>query len=134
MIAFDLDGVLLSDVAVQEDETLEARLFFRHNHVLPVFCPSFPYYIITGRPLTDEKATKAWLENNLKRQPDRLFMGNDDLRQPHLYKIGVLNRQREITTYVESDDRQAALIQGAVNCEVIHFSAWLNDALKRLST
>ena len=104
MIAFDLDGVFVSEFSQDSDLELERVLAVRAENILPIFRIRFPYYIITGRPKIDEEDTLSWITTVFEpeERPKRVFHDNPDFSKPIDYKVSVLRAHREITTFVES--------------------------------
>ena len=104
MIAFDLDGVFVSEFSQDSDLELERVLAVRAENILPIFLIRFPYYIITGRPKIDEEDTLSWITTVFEpeERPKRVFHDNPDFSKPIDYKVSVLRAHREITTFVES--------------------------------
>ena len=126
MIAFDLDGVFVSEFAHDSDLELERVLAVRTENILPIFRIRFPYYIITGRPKIDEEGTLRWINTVFEREerPNRVFHDNPDFSRPIDYKVSVLRAHREITTFVESSVEQAEQVSKLVpECRVLHFEA-----------
>ncbi len=126
MIAFDLDGVFVSEFAHDSDLELERVLAVRTENILPIFRIRFPYYIITGRPKIDEEDTLRWINTVFEpeERPKRVFHDNPDFSRPIDYKVSVLRAHREITTFVESAVEQAEQVSKLVpECRVLHFEA-----------
>ncbi len=124
MIAFDLDGVFVSEFLHNSDRELERVLAVRAENILPIFRIRFPYYIITGRPKVDEENTLRWINTVFEpeERPNRVFHDNPDFSRPIDYKVSVLRAHREITTFVESAIEQAKQVSKLVpECRVLHF-------------
>ncbi len=124
MIAFDLDGVFVSEFTQDSDLELERVLAVRAENILPIFRNRFPYYIITGRPKIDEEDTLSWINAVFEpdERPKRVFHDNPDFSRPIDYKVSVLRANREITTFVESSVEQAEQVSKLVpECRVLHF-------------
>lgn len=129
MIAFDLDGVFISDLSHSSDEELARVLEMRHRNMKAIFRVPFPYYLITGRPKTDEVETLRWLNLAFAHgeRPLKIFHENQDYANPSDYKISVLRNNPDIATFIESDAEQAAAITKSVpSCRIVHFETWLN--------
>lgn len=132
MIAFDLDGVFLTNINFGSVE-FPIDLVLRMRSALPqaIFKPTIPFYIITGRPKQDEQDTIFWLaQNNLK--PVKLFHECPDLHSANDYKAHVLNTNPEIRCLIESELENVEHLAPRVNCKVIHFEALIKDAIWRL--
>lgn len=135
MIAFDLDGVFISDLSHSSDEELERVLEIRHQNMRAIFRVPFPYYLITGRPKIDEVETLRWLNLAFAHgeRPSKIFHDNQDYADPAGYKISVLRNNPDISTFIESDAEQAATITRSVpTCRVVHFETWLTTAMEGL--
>jgi len=109
MIAFDIDGVFCPDIIIRDD--LDDLLRFRTHSIKALFKPKGPYCLITGRPSIDREDTMKFVtrefEDNL---PQTIYHDNDDLINSVEYKAKVLNDDRMITIFVESDPMQAEAI------------------------
>ena len=109
MIAYDLDGVLLSDVTHPDLKTL---LSIRARCTCSVFEPEGKYIIITGRPLIDKEDTIAWFINNILNQPEAIYFNPGKIEEAVIHKINTLNElESEIDCFIESDFEQYALIK-----------------------
>ena len=128
MIAFDLDGVFVSDLAHQSDQELERILSVRAENIRPLFRLRFPFYIITARPKVDEEHTLCWINAVFapNERPKKLFHDNPDYTKPIDYKISVLREHPEIETFIESEIEQVTAIAKLVpKCRVLHFEELL---------
>ena len=135
MIAFDLDGVFVSDLAHRSEQELERVLAVRAENIRPLFRLRFPYYIITARPKVDEEHTLRWINAVFEpdERPKRVFHNNPNYTRPADYKVSVLSENPEITTFVESDADQLAQIARMVpKCRILHFEALLAPVLYAL--
>jgi len=129
MIAYDLDGVLVSDVWSLD---LEYRIATR-NFLKPVFVPQGEYAIITGRHVADARATMEWVALHLQRNPPvALHIGATEggARASAAWKIRVLREHPEYRTFVESDEGQYKEIRDALpDTRVLHFEYELGARL-----
>lgn len=135
MIAFDLDGVFVSELVHGCEAELERVLAIRAENICPLFRLSFPFYIITARPEIDEKDTLRWINTVFApdERPRKVFHSNPDYTKPVDYKVSVLSENREITTFVESDIDQVEQIARRVPmCRVLHFEGILAPVLSAL--
>ena len=89
MIAFDLDGIFVNDIVIQED-TLDDLLNIRSHSLKPLFILDYDYAIITGRPIIDQSMTKYWFKTFFNRQPSFIFNDNKDIENDKYYKRDVL--------------------------------------------
>jgi len=104
MIGLDLDGVLLSRVRFEDGVPVSSLLLLRSLYVEPMWVPSFPYVIITGRPDTDSSLTEAWIEKFLRANPPlELYHANKEMASSAQYKHAVLSAHPEIDPYIEDD-------------------------------
>lgn len=109
MIAFDIDGVLCPDIIIQDD--LNELLQFRTHSIRALFKPNGSYCLITGRPSIDREDTlKFVLREFGDNLPRVVYHDNDDLSNSIDYKAKVLNNDKTITVFIESDPMQAEAI------------------------
>ena len=134
MIAYDLDGVFLSDIKPFNNSLeymLKARL-----ELAPNFIPKGLYSIITGRPESDKKDTERWVDKFLnENRPVYLFHDNPDFGNPHLYKLKVLKENPSIMTFIESDIGQVLFLREELkdrDIKIIHFEELIKSSLERL--
>ena len=135
MIAFDLDGVFVSEFLHNSDRELERVLAVRAKNILPIFRIRFPYYIITGRPKIDEEDTLRWISAVFEpgERPKQVFHDNPDFSKPIDYKVAVLRAHREITTFVESAVEQVEQVSKLVpECRVFHFEELITPIFNEL--
>lgn len=132
MIGYDLDGVLLSDMVVTE-ENLQRMLSTRVEEVYPSFEPAGDYAIITGRPVEDRKSTVEWMRKFLKNQPKHLYHSNTDFSKPQEYKLEVLEKSDFIDTFIESDLEQVIYLKKHLkrNIKIIHFNSLINETINQ---
>ena len=121
MLAFDLDGVFISDV--------QLSLISERSYQYPVFNPDFKFYIITGRPQRYKTETVSFLKKR-KIKPVSLFHDNDTLENSAKYKKEVINRNKEIKVYFESCPRQAEYLKRNTKANVYLFSEVINTKLR----
>jgi len=126
MIAYDMDGVLVSDILFEENipQHLEKRYA-----MFPIFVPQGRYCLITGRPLLDKELTEKWIAQNLANAPVKLFHGNSITGDPAEYKIAVLKDNPEIGVFIESDKQQADTIRKSVGIRVVLFSDFIQESI-----
>ncbi len=135
MIAFDLDGVFVSELIHKSDRELERVLAVRAGNILPLFRVRFPFYIITARPKVDEEQTLRWINAVFEpeERPRKVFHDNPDLSKPIDYKVSVLREHREITTFVESALEQVEQVSKLVpECRVLHFEELITPIFNAL--
>lgn len=131
MIAFDLDGVFVSDFKYMKESDLEHLQFVKFNMLGPIFNPKgIDWAIITGREAHRRQATERWLEINRIR-PNALFHDKPEEMAKWEYKTQVLNAHPQIQTFIESSEKQTKMIADAVTtgCKVIHFSQLITNAI-----
>lgn len=135
MVGYDIDGVLVNDQVFGKGND-EHVLALRSKSLYPLIEPDDEFVLVTGRPSTDVDQTMAWVNTFFTRKPVNVFHGNHDYRFAGQYKTEVLNTHPEITTFIESDARQAAYIKKNVltGCVVIHFETLVKDAIQRVET
>jgi hypothetical protein len=130
MLAYDLDGILVSDFKYITAKDEEALTHLKMNMQGPIFKPTGRFCIITGRDISLKAQTVAWLAQN-KIKPVSLYHENKDGRKAEEYKLEVLKATPEIRTFVESSSSQAAfLLKNQDSCGIVHFSTFINNALK----
>lgn len=132
MIAFDLDGVFVSDLVHTPDD-LDIVLAVRNTNIRPVFRVTLPYYIITGRPECDREDTLRWIEAVFApdERPRKVFHDNPDFTNPVDYKVKILAENSEITTFVESDAEQVVALRKRVSrCRILTFEELLRPMLE----
>jgi hypothetical protein len=130
MIAFDLDGVFVPDLKWDESKHTHL-LYFRHNHMYPIFTPIGEYSIITGRPFGDREETMKWIEGFFDNKPKAVYHDNNDFSLAKEYKEKVLSEHLEITMFIESDIEQVLYLRKSrlVKAEIIHFKEFVAKAL-----
>lgn len=129
MIAYDCDGVFVPDLMYIEDH-FEKLLYFRHNHMHPIFEPEGEYYIITGRPVQDKPHTEKWISTFFKNPPVKLFHDGDDFMKAKEYKLSVLLNHPEITHYIESEPEQVEFLSANTKIKVSLFSDLIRIAVQ----
>lgn len=132
-IAFDLDGVLVPDFDQLPmigglDEFYHMATFIR-----PIFAPQGDYSIITARPVEYKATTLQWCEKYLYPLPKDLFHERSS-ETGGAYKAAVLNNNKHITTYVESDPAIVSYLKKNVTtgCDIVHFAYFLQKELMRV--
>lgn len=132
MIAYDFDGVLITDYAhvphISDEEFFNLTSF---SH--PIFEPDGEYVVVTARTPKREPATRAVLEK-ISNQPVTVFFRDDINQDPGLYKAEVLNTLPSVTVFVESSAEQAATIAQHWNGRVIHFGSLISNNLNQQLT
>lgn len=121
MIAFDLDGVFIPDIAPDLWDTEEYKkviLKIRSEYLVPIYQPNFPYIVITGRPFCDKEDTLSWFNKFFKVKPTQVYHDNLDLTKSPEYKADVLNSLPIISLYVESCGKQVDIIKSLVTRRV----------------
>jgi hypothetical protein len=131
IVGFDLDGVLMSNVLYQDDTFSEVNIF-RNTFLLPMFIPTNPYILITGRPTEDQPLTLKWLtERNLT--PLQVYHENKDMKNQAVYKASVLNSRSDIGLFVESSKLQSDFLRKTVkNTRILHFESLVLGALNEI--
>lgn len=133
MIAFDIDGVICPDIIIQDN--LNDLLRFRTHNIRSLFKPKGLYCLITGRPSIDKEDTLKFVarefEDNL---PQAIYHDNDDLANSIDYKAKVLNDNRLITVFIESDPIQAEAIALKMkrSLEILTFQELIELGLRSL--
>ena len=132
MKAFDLDGVFIPDAKIFNDQYLQVR----NTNMRPIFEPKGSYAIITGRPIQDQYDTQEWINDVFINPPQKIYIGvsnNDfmDIDKVSFYKANILNMQKNITTFYESDINQKKLIDKYKerNVKVIHWGSFLKGKI-----
>ena len=126
MIAYDMDGVIVSDILFEED--IKQHLEKRYA-MFPIFVPQGHYCLITGRPALDRDLTEKWIVQYLTNAPVVLFHNNSLTGDPAEYKIKVINSNPMITIFIESDRKQADTIRKSVVIPVFLFSELIEEAV-----
>lgn len=136
MIAYDLDGVFIPEL-VWKDSIADHLLYFRHNHMTPIFQPEGDFILITGRPYIDKQETIKWIDEHWTNKPLLIFHDNTDYRYGVDYKIKVLRENPQIRTFVESELIQVYKIESALkswgmNTKIIHFPTLISSYLNSI--
>ena len=134
MIAFDLDGVLVTDFDRLPMIGGELDFFKMSTYIFPVFNPTGEYVILTGRTTEFRSYTEEWVDKYLDPKPLRIFHERHDML-PNDYKAMILNSHPEITRYIESDPKTVAFLQQQVTtgCVVEHFATFIRNAIDNKS-
>jgi len=135
MNAYDLDGVLLSDIEIDGDIH---EFLYRRRKAHPIFIPPKPFCIITARPLVDEEITKEWLkEHNIEPEYVKFnsYTTNKDdifdlftIEDAINHKSKCIDEDSNIRIFIESDEEQANGIRNSIKRNdviVYHFKEWL---------
>lgn len=131
MIAFDIDGVFLSDQDINA-ANIEDILRVRSNYLKPLFVPKGDYVLITGRPAQDKEDTQRWVNKFFDRKPLCVYHENTDMRKSAQYKAAVLNENKNIHCFLESDRSQAEVIRSLTNTKIIVFEDLIYESLLAL--
>jgi len=134
MIAYDLDGVFVPNLDFERG-VQKSLLMFRRFYMFPIFIPEGPYYMITGRPVSDRMDTKFWIEFMMHdNKPVKLFHDNQKLENVITYKAKILNENKEITMFVESEREQCKSLVPLVrnDCMIVCFKDIILDKLKNI--
>lgn len=126
IIGYDLDGIFVNDVDV--DESFDAINKFRNWHCRPLFVPDGDFVIVTGRPIIDFDLTIAWLHKHSVK-PVHLFHGNLDLTNSIQYKADVLNSNPQINLFIESCAEQVEALRQLCSIPIIHFESLIKRAI-----
>jgi hypothetical protein len=128
MIAYDFDGVLITDYSYVENCT-DGDFQKVAKASFPFFEPQGKYVIITARgpDLIDE--TREIL-SRIKNQPYAIYFKHDQRLDPAGHKASVLNKLSDVNMFVESSPEQATAIQQLWSGRVLHFGSWIQDNLK----
>lgn len=137
MIAYDLDGVLTPDLKF-DIEDLQAVNRFRTNCILPIFRPRGKWGILTARPIPDTNEVYMWVCEHFKENPPSFLIQEFDVdgsMTPADYKASKLNEWVSISTYIESDLADVALIRKRLRptCNVLHFSSLIHSSISKVS-
>jgi len=137
MIAFDIDGVFIpnwSGIGMSLEEYLESRYMWD-----PLFEPRFPYCMITGRPAEDKEKTLGWINKTFKSNPPACVYHDNtlgfDLLGSIKYKAWILNRDKSIKVFVESDIDQVVELKKLCHdaVEILHFESMIGVMNENLS-
>lgn len=130
-IAFDLDGVLLPDC--DEIPSLGGlREFYNLTmYMRPLFIPTGPYEIITGRSPLYRQITIAWIQKYLTVQPTALHHSIGNHETPAEYKARTLE-SNAIDIYVESDIQIVYQLLERTDRTIIHFGSYIPNKLNIL--
>jgi len=133
MIAYDLDGVLVADLdyAVLLTKYSAEEIAVIRSYMSPIFKPSVPYIIITGRPDFEFDSSYTWLCRYFSEseKPIEFFHFNPDWERAADYKIMVLNTHPMIDIFYESDETQVELIRKKLTteCRIIWWQNFLRN-------
>lgn len=129
-IAFDLDGVLITDFDHIPNLGGLTEFYRMSVYCRPIFEPAGQYDIITARKPKYKQYTEQWIHCHLENKPDILF---HDITHhtPEGYKAQVLNSHPEIRTYVESEPSIVEYLKVHVTtgCEIILFKEFILQKL-----
>jgi len=130
IIAYDLDGIFLSDVTIENGEQLD----FRRDYIQPIFQPQGEYVIITGRPAEDRQDTADWIDRNLVVKPKKVYHGNDRIERSACYKAHVLCCLKdEIGVFVESNKEQAEELSSlGLDIKIVHLETEIQRLMRGL--
>lgn len=113
--AWDLDGIFLNDIDPKKYvDDLENTLTLRDTYPRLDTAPKIKEsdIILTGRPVSDQKRTLAWLKRN--HINNSLVMRDDEVDQPNHAHVGRWKAKRcselGFTHYVESELEQAVFM------------------------
>lgn len=126
MIGFDLDGVLVNDIDYSELTDYSIR-----NIILPLFQPRGEYVIITGRPYADKVDTLKYVRKHFNKQPIKVFCDNADYRKSWQYKLKILEENKHIDVYIESDFDTVKFLNSNLRhrVRVIHFPTYIEGII-----
>ena len=132
-IAFDLDGVLVPDFDQLPMIGGLDEFYHMSTYIRPIFAPQGDYSIITARPAEYRSLTWQWCEKYLYPMPVKLFHERTS-ETGGAYKANVLNNNKQIQTYVESDPGIVAYLKKHVTtgCEIVHFEYFLQRQFMRV--
>lgn len=135
MIGFDLDGVLVPDLAFDKwDEKYNA---FRNENLVPIFQPNQDFIIITGRPLCDKFITDEWVYTHFNNNPffTGCFFGVPIERANNYdyvarFKAKMIDWFR-VEKYFESSLSQTNLIKELIKTEakIFHWETIINEKI-----
>ena len=134
MLAFDIDGVFISDISPWDDKILQ----FRNQNFRPIFEPSEKYIIISGRPKKDFYDTNKWFKT-FNNPPVKIYLypNNDEKKFLNKFEIAKSKASKinslkfNIDIYYESDLQQCKIIQKKVKAKtkIIHWSGFLRSII-----
>jgi len=123
LIAFDLDGVFITDFD-QIEHLSTSEFNYLRSHTKPLFHPTGEFYIVTSRGPEHMSATTEYCQK-FKELPREVFVNVKDL-DPIEFKIQILREHPEITTFVESDANVVMTLKREFSkLNVIYFSEFL---------
>jgi hypothetical protein len=137
MIGYDLDGVLVPDLDLEDTPYHPLMNEFRCKRLKPLFVPSGEFVIITGRPISDHKMTSYWVEKNLPGCVG-LWMNDGIINDAVTWKVSQINlwnsiqtiESRKITTFIESDDKQVDILsEKCYDTHIVHFSDFITSCI-----
>lgn len=137
LVAWDIDGIFLSDIIFNEEYPFDLSfLLLKRRLSKPIFVPTNKYYLITGRPKCDETVTKEWIEYFFIENPPLKIFQNDiigDCRDtPKIFKAKILNENKDIDIFIESDESQVKYLKENTSCNIIHWNTLLTSNLERM--
>ncbi len=131
-IAFDLDGVFISDCDQMPQIGGLTEFYALAYHMRPLFKPSGDWNIVTGRDPKYRAQTMSWIDNHFENKPKRVWHEIGDTQSPEEYKAEIIN-QNNIDFFVESDLKQVKYLKQNVSdrCTVIHFSDFISKQIRQ---
>ena len=112
----------------------EAKIAGLQQGIIPIFEPGGDYYVITGRPKSDKKDTLDWFHNLFINPPIKIFHDNEDMAKAHEYKLKVLEENKDITVFIESDLNQVSFLRENISrkMKIIHFEEMIYDRIREI--
>lgn len=133
MIAYDLDGILVSDLVFENFASIDEFVEQRAKSLCPIFIPTGDWILLTGRPVQDKFSTLLWIStyfcDNL---PVKIYHDNPDPRSPWKYKLEILNKDEDIDTFIESDVSLYSFLKVHSNKHVVLFSDLIKKGIDKL--
>ena len=131
-IAYDFDGVFIPDFDKIPGIGGLYKFYQMTQYVQPIFEPEGPYTILTGRMAVNKHFTESYIDKYFTNKPVELFHGRGLHQAPMEYKATILNDNKDIEYYVESELATVEYLKEQVDCNVIHFKDFIKNKLSFL--
>ncbi len=131
-IGYDLDGVLVCDLAIDEKNISVDKIKEYHYAMKPLFIPEGDYFIVTSRPVTDREETLAYIKqffaknepkfvvHNRKPEENRIFFKRDALAD--------IMSKYEVDLFIESEKAVVDILKAYLPSLK---TVWFKDFLRR---